>query len=373
MKRIIILPIIILLLTAFCPSVYAHSDEQKELEQQLDSELYRASDDDARTLIEEEGLEVGDPESINRLTVGSFFRRLWQMFTEELGKPLKMLGRLLAVTVIYAAAGNMYDNTGETGGSFSTVCTIAMTLMCSDILTDCMEGLKSSLETINTFMISYIPLYAAVTTAGGYPVTAGVYSSSTILLCECVQLICSKILIPLIGAVMAMTVISSADKGLRRAGLAESIKRFTARLLTVLMIIYTGVLTLQGHVSSSADALSAKTMRFAAASFIPVIGTNISEAFSAAKGAVCVIRSTFGTIGIFIVIFTAARPLLYLLSIRLVLWCAGVINDIMGLSQTSSLFRELDSVLSVGMSILIAASSAFVISTGAVMSAAGGG
>lgn len=373
MKRIICLISIFVFLAVICPCVNAEYAGCEEFEQKLESELYDSLDEDTKGLMYEEDLKVGDPERITGLKIKDIFIQLWVMLKDELNKPFCILGRLFAVTVIYAAVGNMYDNSTETGCSFSTVCKLAMIVICSDIFTGCIEGLQSSLEMINAFMISYIPLYAAVTTAGGFPVTAGVYSSATVLLCECVELISSKLLIPFIGAISALIIVSSVNPGSNCPGLAESIKKLTTRLLAVLMIIFTGILSLQGHVSSSADALSAKTLRFAATSFIPVIGASVSDAFSAAKGSVRVIGSTFGTIGILLIVYMAARPLLYILAIRIVLWCTQALNDIMGLCDISKMFRELDSVLSVGMSILIAAASAFVISTGAVMSSVTGG
>lgn len=373
MKRIFLIIAGAVFLTVFCPRVFAQEDEFAQLKERIDSQVYNASDDDAKALIEEENLKVGDSQSISGLSVRSLFSRLWDMFTDELGRPLLMLGKLLAVTVIFAAVRNTYNERSEMGSSFGIICMIAMIVMCSDILSQCLLGLSGSLESINTFMISYIPVFAAITTAGGNPVTAGVYTSSTMILCEAVELIAAKVLLPFISAVTALTIVCAVNPDLRSAGLADSIKKLTVWLLATVMILFTGILTLQGHAGSSADALASKTLRFAATSFIPVIGSSVSDAFTAARGAVGVIRSTLGGIGILIVVFTAARPLLLLISIRLALWCARAVNEILGLSDTSMLFRSLDSVLSIGMSVLIAVACAFIISTGAVISTASGG
>ena len=113
--------------------------------------------------------------------------------------------------------------------------------------------------------------------------------------------------------------------------------------------------------------ITSETVKFAASSFIPVIGGSVSEAYSAVKGSIGVIRTSVGVIGVIIMSVIVAKPLLTLLAVKLAVWIGATINDIFGISNSGGLLKSINSVLSIGVSILAAYSIMFVISTSVVI------
>ncbi len=172
---------------------------------------------------------------------------------------------------------------------------------------------------------------------------------------------------PFLSAVLAVTLVSAINPSLDLGSLAESVKKLVIWVLGIVMTLFTGLLSIQSFAGAAADNLSARAVKFAASSFIPVIGGSVSEAYSAVKGSIGVIRTSVGVIGVIIMSVIVAKPLLTLLAVKLAVWIGATINDIFGISNSGGLLKSINSVLSIGVSILAAYSIMFVISTSVVI------
>lgn len=358
-----------LVMCLICPTAFAEgeSDEFLQLKEEIDYRLQNALDEDTAEELDSAGVTPSDSTGLTGLDQRSFFADLWDKFRDSLAQPLVMLGRILAVSLIYSAMTLLSPGGGGMEGHFGTVCVICVITVMADALSSSFEALQNSINAINTFMISYIPVFAAVTTAGGHAATAGVYSASTILVCEAAELIAARLLIPFLSSVTAITIVSSIDPQLKISGVADSIRKLTTWLLATVMLVFVGLLTIQGVTGSSADTLTSRTLRFAASSFVPVIGGSVSDAFLAVKSGMGVIRSAVGGFGMLAVFLIAVRPFMLLFSMKLALWAGRIANELLGLQRTADLLRSVNSVLSIGVSILIAITSAFLIATAAMM------
>ena len=372
MKKTAAIMIVAVMFILFCPCVYAqqNSDDLDRLRQQIDSRLQNAADSDTNYELREMGITPTDEKGIASLDIKGFFAMLWEKFLSSLSVPLVMLGRILAVTLIYSAA-ELLSTEGKLGETFGTISIICVITVMAEAVSSSFEALRSSIETINEFMIAYIPIYSAVTTAGGHAATAGAYSASTVLICEAAEMIASRLLIPFLSAVTAISVISAIDPKLKITSAADSIRKLTTWLLATVMLVFVGLMTIQGVTGSSADSLVSRTLRFAASSFIPVIGGSVSDAFLAVKSGMGVIKAAVGGFGLIAVFLIAVRPFMLLISMKLTLWAGRIANEMLGLTRAAAFLKSIDAVLSIGVSILIAITSAFLIATAAVMSVMG--
>ncbi|MBQ8965248.1 sporulation protein [Ruminococcus sp.] len=367
MKKLSALILAFLLVVIFCPVTYAESEDLDSLKQQIDQRLENSLDEDILGELSEKGVTPTDSEAITQMDQRSFFEDLLDKLKQTAAEPVRMFGKILAVSLIYSAFELLSTENGELKDAFGTVCVTGTVSLMSDALSSSFEALQDSISAINTFMVSYIPVFAAVTTAGGHPAAAGVYSSSTILVCEVTELVSSKLLIPFLSAVTAISIVSSIDPKLKISGVADSIRKLTTWLLATVMLIFVGLMTVQGVTGSAADNLLSRTLRFAASSFIPVIGSSVSDAFLAVKSGMGVIRTAVGGFGMLAVFAIAVRPFLLIFSMKLTIWAGRVANELLGLHRTADFLKSINSVLSVGISILITITAAFLIATAALM------
>ena len=375
MKKIFAAVMMVIVLIALCPVAFAADNDDKldTLKKEIDERIVNSLDSDIEEELESKGVTPSDTSGITGLDIKGFFSDLFEKFRESMKRPIVIFGRILAVSLLCSAVNILCTDNDSLNRAFSTMCVICVITVISEALSATLEELQASINSVNTFMIAYIPIFSAVTAAGGQAASAGVYSSSTLLICEAAEFIASKLLVPLMSVVTAITLVSSLDPKLKISGVSAAIRKLTTWLLATLMLVFMGVLSIQGVAGSAADSLVSKTLRFTASSFIPVIGGSVSDAFVAVKSGMGVIKAAVGGFGMLAVFLLAVRPFLLIISMRITLWAGRIANELLGLQQTSELLKNLDSVLSIGVSILITITAAFLIATAAVLSLMGTG
>lgn len=370
--------IIILIMTAlfalFAPVTYAEqSDDFSQIVGEINDELERSSDPDVADFLDDENISVENSSSITDISIKSVLLSIASFFSDSLKKPAVMLGKILAVSIVCATIRGMSAQSGNLDKVYNVMCILSAIIIMTDTISESFQTLNNGIESMNKFMISYIPIYVSVLTAGGSPAGAGCYGSMTLFLCEVMAVVTSKILIPFLSVVLAVTLVSAVNPQLKFAGIADSVKRITTWGLSTVMTLFMGLLSIQGATGAAADNLAVRTLRFTAASFIPVIGNSISEALSAVRGSMGVIKASVGSIGIIIVFITAIKPIITIMAIKITIWLGRIANDLLGQRETAEFLKSTNSVLSIGLSILIAFAVAFVIATSVIMKVAAGG
>ena len=368
-KRIAMILIIILLLTPVRCKAYDEAETNKTIDDytyKVESALDDAIDDDTEEALGEYGITADDPLSAGSVNIGDVLSGLISGFKSSLTEPLKLFGKLIAVcaftslvksTAQKSSIGDIYD----TAGVLVTVLVIA------DCLSAAIEGVKSSLNDISLFMSSYIPIFSSVLASNASISSAAGYYSVMIILSEIIVFISKSVLLPLSGAVMALCIVGAINGSSNISGLSMSVRNFTKWVLTALMTIFTAVISIKGITGAAADSVASRTIRFAASSFIPIVGGSVSEAYSTIYGSLGVIRSGVGVIGIAAVAVIALKPILYVAALKLIIVLSSAVNDLFGQSGSSALLKGINDVLSVSLGIITAMSMIFIISTAMIL------
>ena len=368
-KRIAMMLIIILLLTPVRCKAYDEAETNKTIDDytyKVESALDDAIDDDTGEALGEYGITADDPLSAASVNIGDVLSGLISGFKSSLTEPLKLFGKLIAVcaftslvksTAQKSSIGDIYD----TAGVLVTVLVIA------DCLSAAIEGVKSSLNDISLFMSSYIPIFSSVLASNASISSAAGYYSVMIILSEIIVFILKSVLLPLSGAVMALCIVGAINGSSNISGLSMSVRNFTKWVLTALMTVFTAVISIKGITGAAADSVASRTIRFAASSFIPIVGGSVSEAYSTIYGSLGVIRSGVGVIGIAAVAVIALKPILYVAALKLIIVLSSAVNDLFGQSGSSALLKGINDVLSISLGIITAMSMIFIISTAMIL------
>ena len=253
------------------------------------------------------------------------------------------------------------------GDTYDTAGVLIGILILYDGAENALQSVKGSLDDISVFMTTYIPVFSSVLASNANLSSAAGYYSVMFVLCEIITFTASNILLPFSGMVFALSIVSSVNGNLHLDGVIGSVKTAVKWLLTALMTIFTAVISIKGIAGAAADSVASRTVRFAASSFIPIVGGSVSEAYSTIYGSLGVIRSGVGLVGIAAVAVIALKPVITIAALRFVITLACAVNDLFGQKRTSSLLSGLSGVLSISMGIITAMSMIFIISTAVIM------
>ncbi|MBQ1638049.1 MAG: hypothetical protein II101_00120, partial [Ruminococcus sp.] len=217
--------------------------------------------------------------------------------------------------------------------------------------------------------LAYIPIMAVMLAASGKAVSSASYQALTVAAGQGVMRVSSDMILPLLHIFLGIAVSSGIAPQVGLGGFLSLITKLTKWLLGFVMAIFTAVLSLRQAASGALDSLGSKAARFALSSFVPVVGSALSEAYKTVQGSLHVLRSGLGIFVILALAFTFLPVLLQGLGWSLCLFVGKALAEALGVSHCAKLLEALGTVFStltavllcVPAVLLIAAAAAFAI------------
>lgn len=369
MKKALAVILLLVLAVFASPIVYAESQSSsvdmitKRIEKRLEAGISK----DVRKQLDEKGLSISSPESVAKIEPKGFIEKAAGYFKSALRAPFVMLGKIIAVTLLGVIIRSVSANEDTLSKVFEIICVVCTVAIITDTVKNSFQSVQDSINGINTYLISYLPVYSGITAAGGNVIGSNGYLAIMLFVCEIMGTIASRILLPFLSMVLAVTLVSAINPRLNFTDVANSVKKVVTVGLGLLMTVFTGIMAIQGITGAAADNVSTKALKFAASSFIPVIGNSVSEAYSTVKGSLGIIRSTVGSIGIIVLFLIIIKPVITIMAVKFSIFLAKCVNDIFGRAQISGLLKSVNSVLSIAVSIIIAYALIFTVATTVLM------
>ncbi len=204
-------------------------------------------------------------------------------------------------------------------------------------------------------------------TASGKPVSGAVYNACLLGTAEVIARLAATVLAPLLGIYLALCLIGAASREVDMQPVSKLVQNGAVTLLTLLLTVFVGLLSVQGTVAAAADTVTTKTLKFAVSSFVPVVGGALGEAMNTVQGGLGLIRSAVGGFGILAAAAAFLPELLSILMMQLALSAAGAAADVLGVKEAGGLMKSASSVLSLLAGMLMVFGMLFVVSLSLMM------
>ncbi|MCI2106962.1 MAG: stage III sporulation protein AE [Intestinimonas sp.] len=225
-------------------------------------------------------------------------------------------GVLLLVIVLLCGLAETTRACGsEPGGSLDAV-TIAGALAITAVAVGDAHSLigfgRGAIDNMENFSKVLLPTMASVTAAGGAPTGAVARQMATLLFSDILMTLINRLLLPLVYTYLAACVAYAAvgNGGLRQ--IAGFLKWTIATILTAVMVIFVGYLTISGVIAGSADAAAVKAAKFTVSSMVPVVGSVLSDAAETVLAGAGILKNTVGVFGMLVVLSLCVIPFLQL-------------------------------------------------------------
>lgn len=361
MKTVITLFLTALLL---CTTAFAADEKPDEL----------SGMDSAKEALSDEAREYADKNGADSISFGSLITDLVGVVKDKASAPLKLFGVLCAIAVLYSALENFRDGsscTEVTGVYGAAACACASAAAITHI-SGIIEETVNTVKMISLFMKSFVPVLSGVIAVGGNVGAASVYNLSLLGCCELITVIAESFCFPLLGCYLALCVCSGLNDDLQLSGLAKGIKTAVITIIGICMTAFVGLLTVQGFVAKAGDSVAMKTAKFAVGSFVPIVGSAISDALASVQGSIGLIKASTGAYGIIAGIATVLPALVLVLLTKLAAEASAVAADIFGVPRMASLYRSFGAVLTVLTAIILSVTVALIVSTAVMLIMCGG-
>jgi stage III sporulation protein AE len=221
---------------------------------------------------------------------------------------------LLAVVLLCALAEGLYAGSGgsQAVDVISVVGALAITALAAAD-THSLIGLgREALDRMSGFSKVLLPTITAAAAASGSPGGAAARQVATMLFSDVLMTLITSLLLPLVYAYIAASAAYAAvgNEGLKRIG--GTLKWVVTTVLTTVLLLFVGYLTVSGVIAGTADAATIKAAKFTMSSMVPVVGGILSDAAETVLAGAGILRNAVGVFGMLAVLCMCVAPFLQL-------------------------------------------------------------
>ena len=258
---------------------------------------------------------------------------------------LQLLARLCGILLIGAVFKSLGKSTdGGLGRALSLCGTLCMLILIFALQRDHFSRIAAFLDALRTLSAAVLPLMGVLYAMGGNIGAAMANHSVMSLFLAVLQQGVASSVLPVATVSLALSLPDAVSGQARLAPLCALIKRTYTLGLSLLMVLLCGVLGIQNTLAKGSDTLALRTVRFAAGSFLPVIGGSVSEALRTVAGSVQYLRSLLGSGVILLFVWLFLPIFLTVILTRIVFLLGGAVAKLLGCGGEERLLSELAAV-----------------------------
>ncbi len=373
MRRVLIMLLMLVALLGFSASAQEDAGQGMDTDE-LYAEQWQASGADelwddlpseTQELLSQWGISDFSQVDLTDFEPQNVLDGLWNMLSGQASGPLAACGLVIGIVLLCALMDGLRQGAGDSPVThiFSLIGAIASYAAVLVPLAACIHRVCEAVESTSVFMFSYVPVYSGIMLASGQAVSASAYQAIVLFVAELLTLLINKVVVPFLIISLALGLTGSVAPDLKLSAAGGLFNKMSVWLLTITTSVFVGLLSMQGIVGAAADSLAGRAIRFSLASFVPVVGGALSEAFNSVKGCLSLLRTTMGGIGVLVTAVIVLPPLLECILWSFCLSLCAMAADMFSLPALGGLLRTAQSVVKTLIGVLAACSLFLIIAT----------
>ncbi len=339
--------------------------------------LYVADADDIDTYsaseyLDEYDIDINNTDFLKNISIGTVFSAIKNIFVQQISMPIRLFSSTVGVVLFMTAVQSLMQSNGMCTLECKSVGTLVCVMILSVPICECIEGVCNTVGEGADFLSGLVPVFSSLSLFAGATTASCVYSSSMLSFCGFAANLSSMVLLPMLSCVLALSVVDSISPMMKLGCITNGIKKATITILCFLMVIFTGVLSLQTNVAASGDNVAIKAGRYIISSTIPIVGGAVSEAFNNINAGIVVMRNTVGAFGVIALAFIVIPMVAKLLLCSAALKVTELVADVFGVDVIVRLINAFYNVLTTALAVLVSFFVMSVISSTIFMTVLGG-
>ncbi len=347
MKKIAILFLCLMLF----PGISVFASEKESLEQfagtdTLWNQLPRDVDENAlRELLEEKKSE-------------NFAKKLWEsifsFFSVGIHSGIRFFAKLCTL-ILFAALFYAAKDSFRLKGlehSFDFLLLLCLSLICFSSLRECLALANSALQAAHSFFLASLPITTMLLTLSGSPTAAGTMAASINFAITAVSTLLSTYLSPLLNTLFAFSAADGILDG-TLSGMLGFLKKMVKVLCILFFTLISATLAMQNALATAADSVAMRSVRFAAGTFIPVVGPLVGESAKTLAASFTTVKAECGILFVLVLIYVLLRPILNISFQKLFLGIASAFAEILSIKSIQGYLKAISGLMDLLMALLI--------------------
>ena len=278
---------------------------------------------------------------------------IFSAFTDNakpaLGSLCLLLGLVFVAALIKSFSSALTEHTAPADICVSLICSAAVygSLKFSyEAVSAALSGIGILMDTMSVAMCAMYGLTGNI--------AAGSSAVSVLMLSlQIMRLISGRILLPLILICFGCSLLNGLGFDAGLSGVSAAVKRAAVFLCTASAVAVCALLSFQTVIARGTDNAALRTVKFASSSFIPVVGSSLSESVSAVSSALSSVKAAAGAGGVISIGVIVIPAALTVMSSKLCMRLSAGLCGMLGMDKLESFFEDSNDILSLLLAVML--------------------
>ena len=244
---------------------------------------------------------------------------------------------VLLVALLYHIASLLFPN-GE-AGSVRLALLLGATLLLFRGMSGTWDRAISAIGDVSAFATGTVPIWGGILAAGGSEATALSAASGLGVFCTVTAHLASGVLSPLLRLLSLLVLFSFANVPML-SELSRTVRGWVLSLFGIFGAMLPAALAFQTALSSAADSMAVRTVKYAVGQSVPVVGGAISGALGTLASSLGLVKSTLGGASFLALCLLLLPPLAELFLCRMMLSVGSTVASCAADATLCRLFSE---------------------------------
>ena len=369
MKRLLVLLLMVPLLTLSALAADSGELARQQMEQSGANSLSGSLPKQAKDSMGKMGISGPDPGGLSGFTPASLFSQALAAAKDAAERPFRSVTMVFGILLACALLNTLKGSFGEKPlkNVFDTVCALCIAAAVLTPVSKCISSCCSAIRDSGNFSLTFLPVFTGLVAASGHPASAAVYHALLLSASQLIVQLASTTFIPLVSVYLALCVVGSVSPDIKISGLSGFAKKFVVWGLTLCITVFVGILTIQGLISNAEDTVSIKAAKFMVGSFVPVIGSAVSDALNTVIGCAGLLKTATGAYAILAFVLAFLPSLLECLIWMLAMDISAAAAEILSIDNMAGLLKSIKEAVSIMLALVLASALALIVSTSVML------
>ena len=315
----------------------------------------------------------GIKDKVSQILSGDFFTDYSNLFKKiinvlivDIREFLPFLFTILAIGIL-ASLVNEFKGSNDTSDIIHFVCMCVMVITIIFVFKDILSLVSVTLNTLLKQMEILFPILLTLMTAIGSFTTISIYNPLVAVLTTLVGFVFDKLLFPIFIVVFVLAILGNLTDTIKLNKLQSFLTSVFKWTIGIIFTLFTGFLSIQGITAGRYDTVSIKATKFAVKSYIPIIGSYISDGMDFLVLGSVLVKNTIGLVGVFILFLTVISPIVSIVVVKLGFQLCGAILEMCGSRRLSDFTISCSKLLVMPIVIILGVAFMYLITIALIM------
>lgn len=241
----------------------------------------------------------------------SIIKKVLNLILNEFKENSDLLFKIIGITFICAILKNLQNSYG---GNVSEIAFFVCYMLIIVLIVSTFSNISSicikSVNKLNNFMELIIPVLITLLVAMGSISTATILQPVILGMISIISILISNLVIPIVMISTILNLISNISSQVNVDKISGFLKKSVMYLLEFSMIVFVGLLSLEGSLAAGVDGMTSKITKTVISNAVPVVGKLISDTADSVIGGVNITKNAVGVIGILIILVVTISPII---------------------------------------------------------------